>query len=1105
MSRTIRVRRSPLTAWPPRERSHAAILALLILLIVLTVLPAGSARAQTPIGYGETAVGEIATVGEADVFEFDATAGDRVILRLADTSSPGEPHLSLMRPNGTLMNDVYDYTLAELDAIELTIGGTYTVRVHDHGNDETFAYCLHLQCLNAAAAPEPAPYGSTVAGSLPLAAATHAFTFNGSLGERVLVRLVQADGSVYPTIRIYDPTGVRIGSTHGNPLAELDEFELTTSGTFTILALDHYGTNTGDVVLHVQRPGDPVGAGTIAYGQTLTGSLGALATTLTYRFDTSVGDRILVRLAELGSSIEPVVRIYDSQGLRLTAATDYTLAEINAFQPGAAGTYTILVTEGHADETDDVSLHLQCTNDPAGAEAIVPGAVHSGEVAARAATVAYTFDLQADDRVLLRLARTGSSFYPLVRVYTPDGQPLLADHGSPLAEINAAVVPATGTYTVLALDYYGTNTDGIRLHGRRLNDPAGAVAMTYGQTRAGTLAERAITDAHRLTAAAGDRVLVRLAETTSDLEPTIRLYDPQGDEVVDVTDYSLAEVNALQLPASGTYTLLACDSHGDETGTYSLHVQRTHGAAGAVGLPFGTTLPGDLAAPGATVPYTVSVAAGDRLLLRLVRGGDGMYPRLRVYRPDGQMLAQQHGSPLAEFNGLVITEPGVHTLLAMDYYGGGTQAIRIHAQRLNDPALATTIAYGTTIAGELSDLAHTDAYTFSGDTADRILARHCEGESAIEPTLRLYGPSGEQVAGADDYSLAELEAIALPSSGPYTLLALEGHGDEVGPYSLHLQRTHAAAGAVPLEYGETVAGTLAEPAASLAFSVPAAAGQRLLVRTVRDGDGMYPQLRIYDPTGERIVEAHGSPLAEVDPCEPEASGEYTILVTDYYGGGVCDLAVHAQRLDDPRLAIPIDYTTSRVDTLTMVAQTRAYTFTAAGGDTINARMIEIPSLLEPSLRLYDPDGVRLAAVTDYSDVTLGFRLPASGTYTLLALEGHSDEIGAYQLNLSAIAVGVEDFDGPITAFALRGNYPNPFNPRTTIVFDLPAAARVRLDIMGIDGRRVCRVVDRVLPTGRHRVVWDGCDGRGRPLASGTYVAVVQSGADRQAQRIALVR
>ena len=71
--------------------------------------------------------------------------------------------------------------------------------------------------------------------------------------------------------------------------------------------------------------------------------------------------------------------------------------------------------------------------------------------------------------------------------------------------------------------------------------------------------------------------------------------------------------------------------------------------------------------------------------------------------------------------------------------------------------------------------------------------------------------------------------------------------------------------------------------------------------------------------------------------------------------------------------------------------------------------------------------------------------------------------------------------------------PNPFNPSTEIAFDLPSGQPVRLEIFGLDGRRLETVLDADLPAGRHAARWHGRDRSGRPVAAGTYLYRLQAG------------
>ena len=80
----------------------------------------------------------------------------------------------------------------------------------------------------------------------------------------------------------------------------------------------------------------------------------------------------------------------------------------------------------------------------------------------------------------------------------------------------------------------------------------------------------------------------------------------------------------------------------------------------------------------------------------------------------------------------------------------------------------------------------------------------------------------------------------------------------------------------------------------------------------------------------------------------------------------------------------------------------------------------------------------------------------------------------------------EAFDLP-TEFQLHGNYPNPFNPTTTITYDISDAGQVTLKVFSVLGREVATLVDGVLPIGSYKTAWDGKNTQGEIVPSGTYL------------------
>ena len=92
-------------------------------------------------------------------------------------------------------------------------------------------------------------------------------------------------------------------------------------------------------------------------------------------------------------------------------------------------------------------------------------------------------------------------------------------------------------------------------------------------------------------------------------------------------------------------------------------------------------------------------------------------------------------------------------------------------------------------------------------------------------------------------------------------------------------------------------------------------------------------------------------------------------------------------------------------------------------------------------------------------------------------------------------------------FALKGNWPNPFNGETLIGFDLFKDAGIFLEVFDVLGRKVAVLCEgNYLAKGSHFFVWNGHDLNGFPVASGTYFYELRSGVDYVAKaRMMLIR
>jgi hypothetical protein len=119
--------------------------------------------------------------------------------------------------------------------------------------------------------------------------------------------------------------------------------------------------------------------------------------------------------------------------------------------------------------------------------------------------------------------------------------------------------------------------------------------------------------------------------------------------------------------------------------------------------------------------------------------------------------------------------------------------------------------------------------------------------------------------------------------------------------------------------------------------------------------------------------------------------------------------------------------------------------------------------------------------------------------------GRSATLSPFVLAVPATTTDTDLMPGAPTTFALYQNIPNPFNPVTTIRFDLPVRSHVRLAVYNVKGQLIRVLLDEQLEAGRTEVMWDGRDAAGRGVASGIYFCHLQAAAFNESRKMILLR
>jgi hypothetical protein len=111
----------------------------------------------------------------------------------------------------------------------------------------------------------------------------------------------------------------------------------------------------------------------------------------------------------------------------------------------------------------------------------------------------------------------------------------------------------------------------------------------------------------------------------------------------------------------------------------------------------------------------------------------------------------------------------------------------------------------------------------------------------------------------------------------------------------------------------------------------------------------------------------------------------------------------------------------------------------------------------------------------------------------------------YRTDAVYIAQLISAEPAAVYGYRLETNYPNPFNPETTLRFELPRASHVSLEILNTQGQVTRTLVNEERAAGKHSLIWNGRDDNGQPAATGIYLVRMSAGDFHRTMKIAFIK
>jgi hypothetical protein len=527
--------------------------------------------------------------------------------------------------------------------------------------------------------------------------------------------------------------------------------------------------------------------------------------------------------------------------------------------------------------------------------------------------------------------------------------------------------------------------------------------------------------------------------------PWLRLYDPSGVLLNQDFNATAAEVTA-RATNSGTFVVSAADgSTGrNQTGDYRISLAKTGSALTLAALDEGGALTngasylgvidvGDMDAWSftANAGETIAIWAGE------TTAGASLLPWLRLYGPDGTLLAQDFNATAAEVTARA-TNSGVFLAVVADGNTalGGTGNYRISLAKTGSPLQISDGDEGGSLTNGASylatlDVGDVDAWTFRANAGQSIAVWVGESSAGttLLPWLRLFGPDGAPLAADFNASAAEVTFRAT-NSGSFLVIVSDGNTARGGSgnYRLSLAKTGSTLEISPADEG----GALISGESYLAtidvgdvdaWTVNAVTGETIVARMGESSSGttLLPWLRLFGPDGSLLSQDFNASAAEVT-ARATNNGTFLLVAGDGNSGrgGIGNYRLSAVVTGSPVSITAGDEGGDMVNGTTYLATIEVgdidgWTLSADVGENILVRMgeMEVGSGLLPWLRLYGPDGVLLGADFNAAAAEVSFRATNSGIFLVVAGDGNNGLGGSgnYRLGMAKAGSPLSISDG----------------------------------------------------------------------------------------------
>ena len=338
---------------------------------------AATGSAQEPIESGQYKSGSLETNPPTHVFCFAAVPNDTVIVRVAEEDSVKQdvPDVEIYYRATTNLQACSSNKITSADLrLTITNTGWFDVYCTRPASLLTYSNALGYSISMVRMPYIPPSYGDLdvgdiysgeyLSGTINVGADLDVATIAVSNRCTVQVRMGQQDIALVPYIQIYDPNGNLVSTNSPPPMDYCAEITatLTNVGIYTVVCNDYYN-GIGQYAISMIKIPETLWAtdtdlGVIVSGETKTGTINVPGDLDAAFFSARSNDVALITMTEVDSDVNPVIELYDPQGLHLATGIDpLKISAVISNTLATNGTFTVICKDAH-DRKQNIHYNL---------------------------------------------------------------------------------------------------------------------------------------------------------------------------------------------------------------------------------------------------------------------------------------------------------------------------------------------------------------------------------------------------------------------------------------------------------------------------------------------------------------------------------------------------------------------------------------------------------------------------------------------------------------------------------------------------------------------------------------------------------------------------